>query len=541
MKAKKHYLFTYYVIALAMTLVSCEEKSNSWLSFDYLPVQMSKDANWSIIDKNGNEVVKEEYPADAEVSLIQDGVYWVKTNGKCQLFSIDSPKKPITEEEFTSVTIFNAGFAAVSNPNQQIRIIDTKGKTVATLPASVKKCWSFSDEGFAVFMDSHDKVGILDNRGTIAVPASYSTMMVEMNDGLTLAQKNKDDKLWIVINMRGEKIGEINTEKYHLLNGSIQEGKIIVRDESNEDGPTIVLDKTGKRLFEIRKAREKYGSASYIDGYLTFMNADNKCGVSDDKGEEVIRPKYDFLMNLGNGEFAAQKGDKWGVVNEKDETILEFDYEEGCLKMGSNYFIKDTGGWVMVSKDKKEITSCDAIGTGATSRFVEYVDIDGISNAILKTIEDWEEPMTAAECAKMNSLQPDDYHYSREISLNSNIDNKVFYTLDINFDEYIVEEKTHEEQVNDGWFTYNRTVSDGWGWTSAIPRRISGSFSLSDDTGIDANLLYDSLCERLAKGRKRVSDDTFSKNVKTDSRTVESRIGCSLSGDKISIEISYHQ
>lgn len=541
MNAKKHYLFTYYVIALAMTLVSCEEKSNSWLSFDYLPVQMSKDANWSIIDKDGNEVVKEEYPADAEISLIQDDVYWVKTNGKCQLFSIDSPKKPITEEEYTSVTLFNAGFAFVSNPNQQIRIIDTKGKTVATLPKSVKKCWTFSDEGYAAFMDTNDKIGILDNNGTIAVPASYSDMIVEMNDGLTLARKNKDDKLWIVINMRGEKIGEVNTEKYHLLNNTIQEGKIIVRDESNEDGPTIVLDKAGKKLFEIRKARERYGSATYSGGYLTFMNADNKCGVADDKGEEVIRPKYDALMNLGNGEFAAKKSDKWGVINEKDETILEFDYEEGCLKMGSYYFIKDTSGWVMVSKDKKEITSCDAIGAGATSRSVEYVDIDGISNAIIKIIEEWEEPITAAECAKNYSLKPDDYHYSRGISLTSNIDNKVSCTLDINYDEYIVEEKTHEEQVNDGWFTYNRTVSDGWGWTNAMPTRISESFSLSDDTGIDVKLLYDSLCERLVKGRKRLSDDTFSKNVKLDSRIVESRIGCSLSGDKISIDISYHQ
>ena len=540
MKTKNYYI-TYCMMALTMSLVSCEKKNDSWLSFDYIAVQMSKGDNWSIIDKDGNEVVKEEYPAEAEVSLIQDGVYWVKTNDKCQLFSIDSPKKPITEEEYTSVTMFNAGVAVISNPNQQIRIIDTKGKIVTTLPMSIKKCWKFSDKGYAVFQDANDMIGVIDSKGTIVIPASYSDMIVEMDDGLTLAQKNKDDKKWIVINMKGEKIGEIDTDKYHILNNTIQEEKIIVRDKNNENGPSIILDKTGKKLFEIRKAREEYGSSIYFDGFLTFTNADGKCGIADDKGEEVIRPKYDALVNLGNGEFSAKKGERWGVINEKDETILDFDYEEGCLKMGEYYLTKDAGGYVLVSKDKKEIASCDNIGVGAASRYVEFVDIDGLANAMLKIIEEWEQPITASVFAKNKSLSVDDYHYSRSISQELNIADKITGTFNINYNDYIAEEKTHQEQVNDGWFTYNRTVSDGWGWTNVMPRNFNGSFSLSGNTMIDIKLLYNSLRERLAKNHKKISDDTFSKNVKIEGKNIESRIYCGLVDYSISLDISYHQ
>ena len=527
-------------VLMLVALSSCKKESSSLLYFDYMPVQMSKGDNWSIIDKDGNEVVKEEYPADAEVSVIRDGVYWVKSNGKYQLFSIDSPKKPILEEEFVSATLFISGVAAVSNPNQQIRIINTNGKTITTLPKNIKKCWYFSKEGYAVFKDANEKYGLLNDKGNIVVPATYSEMLF-MSDGMSLAKKNEDDNKCIVINMKGEKIGEVNTEKYYILNNTVSEEKIIVRDEKNEDGPSIILDKTGKKLFEIRKARETYWSPNYLDGYLTFRNADNKWGVVNDEGEEIIRPKYDDLANIGHGEFYAKKGNKCGIINEKDETIIDFDYEWGCQRMGNNYFLKDASGWVLIGKDKKEIASCDVLYGGTACEYAEFVDIDEIGSAILKSIEEWELPMTASAFAKKKSLAIDDYHYSRSITQKTNIDDKVTGTLGINYDDYIAEEKTHVEQINDGWFTYNKTVSDGWGWTNAIPRNISGTFSLSDDAGIDIKLLYDYLREHLAKDRKKISDDTFSKNVKMGGKNVECRIYCGLVGNNVSLNISYHQ
>ena len=529
---------------LALMLIclnSCKKESKSPLNFDYVPVQMSKGENWSIIDKDGNEVVKEEYPADAGVSLVRDRVYWVKTNGKCQLFSVDSPKKPLTDEEFAKVTLFNAGVAVVSNPNQLIRIINTKGETVTTLPSSVKKCWAFSNDGYAVFKDTNDKVGILDSKGEIVVHATYSDMIVDIPDGLTLAKENVDDNEWIIINMKGEKQGKIDTEKYHILNKTICDGKIIVRDESNEDGPSIILDKTGKKLFEIRKAREKYGSAIYFDGYLTFMNADNKCGVANDGGEEIIRPKYDALANLGNGEFAAKKGDKWGIINEKDETILDFDYEEGCLRMGNNFLIKDTSGWVLIGKDKKEITSFHTIEVGAVSSYAEFIDVEGFANEIMKFIEECESPQTAAAYAKEHTLSVDDYHYSRNIGIKMEYDNKLTGTLGINYEDYVAEEKSHIEQVNDGWFTNNITVSDGWGWTNALPLNVNGSFELSSNAGVEMKDIYNAVIQKLKEGHKKITDDTFSKNVKMASKNVECRIYFGLVGQNISINISYHQ
>ena len=514
---------------------SCKRSSSNPFNYDYLPVQMSKDASWSIIDKDGNEVVKEEYPADAEVSLIRDGVYWVKSNGKCQLFSIDSPKKPLTDEEFTKVTLFNAGAAFVSNPNQQIRIIGTDGKTVVTLPKSIKKCWALSESGYAVFQDADNKAGIIDSKGNIVVPAAYSDMMVESPEGLTLAKKSESDKKWIIINMKGEKLGEIDTEKYHLLNSTIHEGKIIVRDESNEDGPSIVLDKTGKKLFEIRKAREKYWCSSFLDGFLTFENADEKYGIVNEDGEEVIRAKYESLINLGNGEFAAKKGDKWGVINDKDETILDFEYENSGAKMGDNYLFKDGSGWVLVGKDKKEITSCHNVSTGAANKYAEFVDIDGLANQFVKQIEEFEQPESAKETAEKAGIKN---HYEWKINRTMTIDDKLNALIVFWFRNCIAHEMSHQEQVNDGWFTYNRTVSDGWQWSDEKPYYIVGTWDFSDKS-FDVDAFHSAVVEKLLQTHKKLSNGEYSKNVTISGVKKECRVSLTPKPNAITMSVEF--
>lgn len=539
MKTMKHYLQTgFCVVLMLVSLGSCKKKSSSPFNFDYVPVQMSKDGNWSILDKDGNEVVKEEYPADAELSLVQDGVYWVKTNGKCQLFSVDSPKKPLTEDEYTKVTLFNAGVAAVSNPNEMIRIINTKGKTVTTLPNAIKKCWMFSDEGYAVFQHTSNKMGILDSKGEIVVPADYSNIAIDLYDGLTLAKKNDDDKKLVIINMKGEKQGEIDTEKYYLLNNTIFNGKILVRDKDNEDGPTIVLDKTGKKLFEIRKARQKYWSAIYLDGFLAYNNADDNCGVVDDEGEEVIRPKYKALNNLGNGEFAAKKGDKWGVINEKDETILNFDYEEGCLKMGDNYLIKDASGWVLVGKDKKEISSCDKLEVGAASGFAEFVDIEGLANQFVKQIEEFETAPSAQEIATLTSVNIESKHYEYKLDSFFDIDGKLSSRVTFWYHSYVAHEKTHQEEVNDGWFTYNRTVSDGWQWSSERAYYVVGTWSFSD-SGFDCEVFLSTVVEKLLQTHKKLSNGEYSKIVNVGGEKKEARVAITPRGSSFTLSVEF--
>ena len=523
-----------YFMFTTLMLCSCGKKKDNPNQFEYLAVQMSKGDSWSIIDKDGKEIVKEEYSPEAEISLICDGVYWVKEDGKLTLFSVDQPKKPLINESFSQATHFAAGHALVSNPNQQIRIINTVGKTVATLPKSIKTCDTFSSDGYAIYKDSEGKNGLIDTQGNIAIKASYA-WMGSYADGIVLAQSQSDDKELLILDAQGKKLGTIDLDKYDSFS-FFSEGKVSVRSKGDDSHP-IVLDKTGKKLFDIKKANS---FALYQDGYAV-VSKDGKYGLADDKGELVIRLKYDNMSNFGNGIFAAKKGEKWGVVNAKDETLIDFDFDVIGGMLGKNYIVKDGGELAIIGQDGKEIISFDNVSTAGTSYRVEYVDVDGLTDALMKSIEEYEQPKTAAQMAKELSLSVNDFRYQRYITQTQNIDNKVSGNLTTSFDEWVVEEKTHQEKVSDGWFSYNRTVSDGYHWTQVLPTGTSGTLTLASDIGIGGENVYAELCKKLQQGRTKISDGMFSKNVKVGGKNIESRTAISVNGNDINLEITFHK
>lgn len=502
---------------IVLTLCSCDKKKEIPSRLEYLAVQMSKGDSWSIIDKDGKEVVKEEYAPEARISAIHQGAYWVKEDGKLMLFSVSQPKKPLLDKSFADATELNAGRAAVSNPNQPIQIINTSGALVATLPKSIKRCYIFNSDGYALFMDSENKYGLIDSQGNIVIKAVYAEMK-RPEDGAVLAKAKAEDKEYQILDMHGKKLGVIDLEKYDLANDIYYEDKILVRNSDGTDG-LMVLDKTGKKLFDIRKGR--WGT-SYQDGYAAILVEGERWGVVDDKGESVIRTKYNKIWNMGEGQFAAEKGEKWGIVDANDETIIEFDYDNAIARLGEHYILKDGNFYTITGKDGKEIVSFDDLSLYAgTSSYVEYVDIDGLTTALAEAIGKYEQGTTAAQTAKELSLSESNYHYTSTITQKMNIDDKVSGEVRTWYEDYVVKEMTHQEKVNDGWFTETRTISDGYQWTKVRPTKILGEFRFSN-MGIRIKDIFDNLCDKLGEGgRKTTSIGVFSKTVTLDGKSVE--------------------
>ena len=539
-KIKINMLLTASIIVATLLFSSCgKEKSGN--NLDYLAVQMSKGDSWSIIDKDGNVVVKEEYSEDSEISEIHHDVYWVKSGGKFQLYNIKEPKKPVTDEDFTSVTPFYSGVAVVSNPNQQIRIIDTDGKTVATLGKDIKRCYDITEEGYAIISNQDKKQGIINSKGNVIIQPAYSLIYV-CHEGLVLAQKNEDDNTVLILDLNGVKQGEIDTKKYETSFAYVNEGKIVVKNAQDEDGPYVVLDKTGKKLFEIKKSTApQYGYNYYVSGYLTFGNSDGKYGVANDKGEIVIRPKYEGIINnLGDGLFYARKGDKWGVIDAEDNVLVDFDYDNGFLRMGDNFLLQDGESYSLVNKEGKEIVSFDNTSRVALG-YVEYVDLESLSNLALKRIEEFEQASPISESVKtiFQDLDIEKARYSSGITHNSTLDERIVFNLGIVYNMNLAEEKFHTEKVNDGWFTYDRNVSDGLHWSNAIPEKVSGKISLTYDAGINISDFYKSLLAKLSDGRKKLSDAKFSKMVKTVGQTIECQTTLDLEGENIELTMIF--
>lgn len=508
------------LVAAVALLSSCTENEQSH-RLNYLAVQMEKNADWSIIDKDGNEVVKEEYPADAEISKVSDdGSFWVGSGGKYQLFNVSQPKKPLIDEEFTQATDFSDGRAVVGAPNTPIRIIDTKGHIVATLGADIKRCFLYY-EGYAVILNVDDLQGVIDREGRIVVTPIYQVLLGP-SKGLAMAKKQKDDTTWHLINMKGQKTGEINTGKYNPFRFS--NGVVIAEGTDNPTGPTIIIDETGKKLFDIRKApADKNSTSFYKEGFMVFTDSEGKKGVVDDKGEIRIRGRYEDMFNIGQGNFAAKKGDKWGVVNVQDETLVDFDFSDHYWDMlGDNFLMRDGNTWSLMTKENKEIVSFDKIGGYGNYYYAEYINVDNLVQQTAKMLEEFEKPITASELAQEVHLDIEKCHFVNSHMFGKTFDDKVRVSLKMLFFNNLAEEKTHIEKVNDGWFTEDKVVSDGWTWRTEPFSIIEGIIKIEND--IDFTNFVMALDTRLKQTHQVIAEGEYSRTVDANGKNVSYRL-----------------
>ena len=489
-------------------------KGNKSDGLDYLAVRFDSSDSWSIIDKDGRIVVYEEYPADTYLSTIVDGVYWVYSNGKYQLYNLDNPKIPVNDREYSRATLFRNGVAVVSNPNEPIRIIAKDGSIVATLSEDIVECNPITIDGLGRVMNSEGKYGVIDDKGQVIISPKYYSLSIG-TDGVILTY-NEDDKL-VVIDKNEKKLGEISLETYSIVTGSYCEDKIIVQKCNDKEGIYYVLDKAGNELFEISKAR--YGTDSFNDGYLAFGGADGKYGVVDNKGNTVIRPKYDYIYNIGNGQFSVSKNGKWGIVDNQDNIIIDYLYDSWLLKLGQNYIMHRENSYRMVNKSQREIASF-ADYSIYYSYSAEYVNTKNLAIEVYNSIAPFENGLTAKQLANRESLDANDFMWEFKINSYMNIDGKLSVLLSSTYENRLTKEVTHQVTENDGWFTHTHTVSDGWVWKDDYPSSISGTITV-DDSSLSLKDLYNALVETVPDGHNKISDGLYSTGKCTTRFTLE--------------------
>lgn len=355
------------MICMTMSFISCNKKSP--FDIEYLAVKFESGQNWSIIDADGKVIANEEYSPDCEISVITDGVYWVKDKNGFQLYSIDNPKKPLTEDVYDNATTFVEGRSYVVKKGEPIKLINTEGEVIKELPATVTFACRPSDNGYSPYFDmSNMKSGLLDKDGDAAIEPSFLYIQSE-NEGYCFAA-NEYDKEVFFIDTKGNKKNSLSTEKYNFIYPYVSNGMIATISPTDEDRKVSYINVDGEKLFTINNSRyydqERFPINTgmkiypYImwNGYAVFNNSDYKYGVVDSEGELVIRPKYTALMSFKDNTFIARKTDKWGIVDNEDNTVLDFDYDKIVgLVLGGNYIVKQDETYLVVNKSgKKEIT-----------------------------------------------------------------------------------------------------------------------------------------------------------------------------------------
>lgn len=490
---------------------------------NYIAVQEKAGKSWSIMDANGNIVVNEEYDDDDRVSLVSaDGAYWVWSHksSKYRLFSVKSPDKALTDVDYDNVTQFYGDIAYATVYGEPIVVINTDGEVVATLSKDVKSVGYYSaDNDRACFQGDGGLYGFLNGDGEIVIKAKY-TEPCSFHDGVAVVTTDSIENCeYSIIDLDGKELGTIDTEEYDIL-GFYSDDLMPARLKDGEEG-LVYLDKKGKVAIDYS---HKYSDGmQYVDGFAVVENDDDECCVIDREGVAVVRlGKYKGLYNLGDGLFIALKNEKVGIINSKDETIVDFKYESGLFlnycRLGDNFFLEraNNGTYTLLDKNGEKIShpKVSNISVVASNSTVKFYDLDELAEEMVEGIEkngyaSFDGKTKIADLANMYNISVDEVsRYSSNLELDNFEVGDFTVRLNAGFGEYLVEEEYHYTTVYSGWYSYQRRVSDGYKWKDIEYTSVSLSVSI-DELAVGEALKAKIVKLLEAKGFTKVADGIY--------------------------------
>ena len=445
------------------------EDAESLYHRKYLAVQKEKDSHWSIIDKNGETVVKDEYAPENLISRISDdGYYWVQSDGKIMLYSLNSPKRPISSREFDAVQDFTGDRTfAIEKTGNQIELINKQGETVKVLPQHIAIVYPYSN-GMAQYKDANGKWGYLDKDGNVKITAQYYSTE-NFSEGYAIVKKERKGDLYI-ISTNGDVKATVKENKY-IINSIFQEGMIGCDRKSDES--LVFLNTKGEETINISKKINGFSSGFYKGkAVVTDLSDGFKTGLIDKKGEFVIRlSKYTGLHYTGDGYYIAEKEDKYGIIDANDNEITDFKYDGAfSFMLGNNFVMHDGTSAFLVDKEGNEVHGSDFV-TLSLADFTTplyYYDLKSIAAKVgnlytPKGYEPLKGQTSIPSIAKFFGKKLEECKWLDKFthavdSGNISIETKIC------LDRFAAVTKYRTEIYNDGWFEYEKQVEDGMIW-----------------------------------------------------------------------------
>lgn len=192
-----------------------------------------------------------------------------------------------------AAAILVTGIAVIVNNQNKNRFVSDSISVVVEPTLKYDNVSSFS-EGFAV-VEKDKKYGYVDQNGKEVVPPIYYSAG-SFSDGVAVAY-SKDDCTWHII------------------------------------------DKTGNVKAQL-KGYDNVGY-SFSNGFIQ-VEKDDKYGLADATGKEVIPPTYDRIYGFNEGLARVEKDDKYGFVDSTGKEVVPFIYRSaGDFNEGLAYVQKD--------------------------------------------------------------------------------------------------------------------------------------------------------------------------------------------------------
>lgn len=224
-------------------------------------------AKWALWYSNGTKWADISFDS---FEITTDGKIKVTIEGKTQLLTLDG--EIIEEQNYKTITPLADGYYLVETLENTFYIADNNKNKLTDEYLKIEK---ISDEYLKYYKNG--KWGLISSKGEILTIPNY----------------------------------------FAILGFSDNKFEVQVIDKKNISVLlSRYIDITGNTLIENYK--------TYADGF-SIIKSFQKYGISKD-GEITVQPEYDGVIYYKRGYFIARNGDKYGLINYKNEILLPFEY-----------------------------------------------------------------------------------------------------------------------------------------------------------------------------------------------------------------------
>ncbi|QSX04710.1 WG repeat-containing protein [Sedimentibacter sp. zth1] len=398
------------------------------------PIKIKKDGLWGLMDYDGNLICN---PLYSEIGKLSDGLFLVKKGNIYGFVDIDgemviNPQFSYGLEFNEDLAVFNMyglygyidkkcdiiikplwtkaepfvdGLAKVSNNDNKQGFIDKQGNVV------IQPVWDsvgqFSNELCSV--SSNGKMGYINKNGEVVIDLNYDWVekfvdgtarvilngkygvintennqiidaewdyISQINNSIFTVSKIGDKQLYGYIDKTGHVISSPIWENTKLFNENLapvrlnelwgfidKSGKLIIdckyihaslfiKDVAvvkENEGSYKIIDKNGNFLNNIEYTNYK----SYINSPYIAVLTDDKWGVINNYGETIVDNVYDEIALLGDKYFAVKKDSKWGIIDCNSNIIVDYNWDEIVSFNNNMIVVKKDNLYTLINKEGK--------------------------------------------------------------------------------------------------------------------------------------------------------------------------------------------
>jgi len=218
------------------------------------------------------------------------------------------------------------------------------------------------------------KWGVIDKTGRFVIEPQYQEIG-PFRDGLACVKKN--GKIGF-INESGKIIVPIEGDGEYLPKYEKGVAAFGIKDKS------YYVDKNGKFI-----TKEQFWEArQYNLLYPRPMQKNNKWGFVNDKNEFILETQYDHIYKEKDGLFLVKKGDLYGFIDKKGNVVINPQFEDthnfndglAAVKQNGKYGFIDKTGWFVIEPRFDDVRSYWAPDVGSCNNREAVSFVGGIAS-----------------------------------------------------------------------------------------------------------------------------------------------------------------